>query len=194
LAFNSLKKDTKMKLIKTASGKKAIKLSKSEWETIGKKAGWMKEARELTLDDRESSDIDWGSALYGKGGEIISIYRLNGTPLSKEEILALNKTNADERLTDPEPMIASTSNKISKEAGSLSPEEALGVIAFAGLEINDIVSSEDFINKSWDEKYKKLGDVKRACAVINENVESMLQGMLKNAPDVIDGNKKSDNF
>jgi hypothetical protein len=35
-----------MKLIKTASGKNQIKLSKSEWESIGKKAGWMKESEE----------------------------------------------------------------------------------------------------------------------------------------------------
>ena len=33
-----------MKLIKTASGKKQIKMSRKEWETIGKTAGWMKEA------------------------------------------------------------------------------------------------------------------------------------------------------
>jgi CO/xanthine dehydrogenase Mo-binding subunit len=33
-----------MKVIKTASGKKTIKLSKSEWQSIGKKAGWMKKA------------------------------------------------------------------------------------------------------------------------------------------------------
>ena len=31
-----------MKLTKTASGKQQIKMSKSEWESIGKKAGWMK--------------------------------------------------------------------------------------------------------------------------------------------------------
>ena len=29
-----------MKIIKTASGKQQIKISKSEWENIGKKAGW----------------------------------------------------------------------------------------------------------------------------------------------------------
>ena len=33
-----------MKIIKTASGEKTIKLSKSEWELLGKKAGWVKEA------------------------------------------------------------------------------------------------------------------------------------------------------
>ena len=33
-----------MKFIKTASGKKRIKMSRKEWESIGKKAGWMKES------------------------------------------------------------------------------------------------------------------------------------------------------
>ena len=31
-----------MKVIKTASGKKKIKISKKEWQSIGKTAGWMK--------------------------------------------------------------------------------------------------------------------------------------------------------
>ena len=35
-------KGDNMKITKTASGKKMIKISKSEWETIGKKQGWMK--------------------------------------------------------------------------------------------------------------------------------------------------------
>ena len=33
-----------MKLIKTASGKQTVKMSKVEWQSIGKTAGWMKEA------------------------------------------------------------------------------------------------------------------------------------------------------
>lgn len=35
-----------MKLVKTASGKQQIKMSKSEWEDLGKKAGWTKEAQD----------------------------------------------------------------------------------------------------------------------------------------------------
>jgi hypothetical protein len=31
-----------MKIVKTASGKKKIKISKEEWQDIGKKTGWMK--------------------------------------------------------------------------------------------------------------------------------------------------------
>jgi len=35
-----------MKLVKTASGKQTIKMSKKEWTSIGKKEGWMKKAQE----------------------------------------------------------------------------------------------------------------------------------------------------
>jgi len=38
-----------MKLIKTASGNR-IKISKKEWESIGKKAGWMKKAQVEVFD------------------------------------------------------------------------------------------------------------------------------------------------
>jgi len=31
-----------MKIVKTASGKRQIKISRKEWESIGKKAGWIK--------------------------------------------------------------------------------------------------------------------------------------------------------
>lgn len=36
-----------MKIVKTASGKQAIKLSKKEWQSIGKKAGWMRESGDI---------------------------------------------------------------------------------------------------------------------------------------------------
>jgi len=39
-----------MKIIKTASGKKQIKISKSEWQSIGRKAGWMKEAKKYDVE------------------------------------------------------------------------------------------------------------------------------------------------
>ena len=39
-----------MKIIKTASGKKTIKMSKKEWAGIGKKAGWMHKEALLGLD------------------------------------------------------------------------------------------------------------------------------------------------
>ena len=33
-----------MKVVTASNGKKTVKISKSEWETIGKKHGWMKKA------------------------------------------------------------------------------------------------------------------------------------------------------
>jgi len=34
-----------VKLVKTANGKSQVKMSRKEWEAIGKKAGWIKEAQ-----------------------------------------------------------------------------------------------------------------------------------------------------
>ena len=36
-----------MKITKTANGKRTIKISKKEWQSIGKKAGWMKKAEHV---------------------------------------------------------------------------------------------------------------------------------------------------
>ena len=40
-----------MRILKTASGKKTVKISKSEWSDIGKKAGWIKMAQFQVVDD-----------------------------------------------------------------------------------------------------------------------------------------------
>jgi len=56
-----------MKITKTASGKTEIRISKSEWETIGKKAGWDDQIEDPTQDiirsmnnriDRDNKKID----------------------------------------------------------------------------------------------------------------------------------------
>ena len=39
-------KEIQVKIIKTASGKQTIKISKSEWLSIGNNAGWVKQASE----------------------------------------------------------------------------------------------------------------------------------------------------
>ena len=46
-------KNDKIKLIKKASGEKQIKISRKQWEGIGKKAGWIKEAGPLEGQVRE---------------------------------------------------------------------------------------------------------------------------------------------
>ena len=52
-----------MKLIKTASGQSKIKMSKKDWTSIGRKAGWFKKAAiEITIWDFID---DWGEEGYG---------------------------------------------------------------------------------------------------------------------------------
>ena len=57
-----------MKLVKKASGKQTIKLSKSEWISIGTKAGWIKEAgkKPAFLDDDKDDDKDDKDSDKGK--------------------------------------------------------------------------------------------------------------------------------
>jgi len=44
-----------MKLVKTASGKTTIKMSKKEWTDLGKQAGWIKEASNWDAINQEFS-------------------------------------------------------------------------------------------------------------------------------------------
>lgn len=48
-----------MKIVKTASGKKTIKISKKEWSDIGKKAGWMKESAGWSTKFPDMTEDDW---------------------------------------------------------------------------------------------------------------------------------------
>ena len=60
-----------MKLVKTASGKQTVKISKKEWSDIGKKAGWIKESQYNAWDDLYGSDSDDGyDAMRDFGGDI----------------------------------------------------------------------------------------------------------------------------
>lgn len=47
-----------MKLLKTASGKTQVKISKSDWESIGKKHGWLKEAQHPNFGEGGGVDSD----------------------------------------------------------------------------------------------------------------------------------------
>ena len=53
-----------MKLVKTASGKKKLKISRKEWTSIGKKAGWMKKADEEMPSDERRKRSKWIRDVY----------------------------------------------------------------------------------------------------------------------------------
>jgi hypothetical protein len=62
-----------MQLIKTASGKQTIKLSKKEWTNIGKKAGWIKIADFENNDGwHESRELSISGNVFSSYGERLS--------------------------------------------------------------------------------------------------------------------------
>ena len=77
-----------MKLIKTASGKNTIKLSKSEWQSIGKKADWMKTAGK-SIEQLHQESIEYQERLkkyIEDDGGSITDYRLG--ELGKQEFMS----------------------------------------------------------------------------------------------------------
>jgi hypothetical protein len=62
-----------MKLVKTASGKQTIKISKKEWQSIGKKAGWMKKAMWDEGEERAGDDDDAYSEVLNKAKEAVAL-------------------------------------------------------------------------------------------------------------------------
>ena len=61
-----------MKLVRTASGKKQLKMSKKEWTSIGKKAGWMKKKAGL---------YGWEKAQENSMAFLKNICKENGIPI-----------------------------------------------------------------------------------------------------------------
>ncbi len=55
-----------MKIVKTAGNKKTIRISKKEWQSIGKKAGWMKKAQDIpnSLTDQQNVKTIWFMGSY----------------------------------------------------------------------------------------------------------------------------------
>jgi hypothetical protein len=45
-----------MKIVTASNGKKTVRMSKREWESLGKKAGWMKVAANVSMRDNLSKD------------------------------------------------------------------------------------------------------------------------------------------
>ena len=48
-----------MKIVTASNGKKQVKISKSEWETIGRKAGWLKTAMINMKEGKSGEDGYW---------------------------------------------------------------------------------------------------------------------------------------
>ena len=64
-----------MKLIKKASGRQTVKISKREWESIGKKHGWMKAVKEAQVSGKKRFSSDYLATEY--------VSEQNGSPVEK---------------------------------------------------------------------------------------------------------------
>jgi len=83
-----------MKLVKTASGKQTIKMSKPEWQSIGKKAGWMKKAMWDDAGDRAAEDDEAYSMVLEKAKEAVAAMTLavqNDSLQGKEDAFLMLK-------------------------------------------------------------------------------------------------------
>jgi len=82
-----------MKIVKTASGKRTIKISKKEWKSIGDKAGWTKEAQNNTVkwfdwEDLNSAEVWTIQYRDLPANELDQSYDKNGTGHSENEIMS----------------------------------------------------------------------------------------------------------
>jgi len=76
-----------MKVVKTASGNK-IKMSRKEWEDMGKKAGWMKEASDAFEEAKVKAKALWEE---GKRDEALQVMRQFDPSLTADDLeMAIN--------------------------------------------------------------------------------------------------------
>ena len=83
-----------MKIVTASNGSKTIKITKSEWKSIGKKAGWMKLAGGWGRFSEDLCDVLQAQVMIGKKQE-----------KNREEILLIIKNNPSiMRMVDTEEM------------------------------------------------------------------------------------------
>ena len=91
-----------MKIIKTASGKKRIKISKSEWKSIGKQAGWMQEEMEdMVGEATDEYKREFKNPTPPLPGEILHNWELSDIllaikALGEQSIAGFSKVKEDE--------------------------------------------------------------------------------------------------
>ena len=107
-----------MKVVTASNGKKTVKISKSEWETIGKKHGWMKTAapRQNVVLPAQIQVISGGGQFTGQqypftlqldvagysislpqNGEMVEVYQAVQEQIGQNEV----QTNVPPQGTDP---------------------------------------------------------------------------------------------
>ena len=113
-----------MKITKTASGKNKIKMSKTEWKTIGKKAGWTKKAGEAAVNAYRDKMRTPPTNPPPEGFEYMTV----------EDLMNLNDQHAQiiKNSPDGRPLKEITQNVSNVDRSGLLPyQEALMRVMFA---------------------------------------------------------------
>jgi hypothetical protein len=144
-----------MRLLKTASGKKVIKIDKREWEFIGKKAGWI---------DEDNMPSRWELEQEAFEEEARMEYELSKTPKDIESIQSeiesgksqIHRINLDDSLEN-----------IKKEFEKLSQNNK-----FVEYFYENKISSELFIDFDWS----SLNNIENAKGFIKEQIYDVFLG------------------
>lgn len=91
-----------MKITKTSSNKTKIILNQQEWETMGKKAGWLKESQE-SISQRHTVKVT-----FEDGNTIVS--EINGTKEEIEQYYLNNSFNFGDSDEHPQDKVLRATN------------------------------------------------------------------------------------
>ena len=80
-----------MKIVTASNGKQTVKMSKTEWQQIGKKAGWMKVAQAVDTMEQDTAEQD-----TAKQDRMIKLLESIGF-----KIITMTPDFGDENSTDP---------------------------------------------------------------------------------------------
>ena len=119
-----------MKIVKTASGKNKIKMSKSEWTNLGKKAGWLNKKAQAT----ENATYQQPGAQPGAQPQIVLSNRVQFMIKKCNEILGSNV-----------PLTEEGYNKAGRSQG---------IINHIANSPQNLIENQDFKNFFADGRYK----------------------------------------
>ena len=138
-----------MKVIKTAGGNQ-IKMSKSEWETIGKTAGWMKKAED-DMDFLSGKEPTLDEVIAAKDNKLHDDFLATGQLLKAygEYIIKLNDMTDD--IDDI--AIQKKADELIREAMRVLPTDEKGT-GFKEFE-NVIYNLDKLQNMWWSESHNK---------------------------------------
>jgi len=163
-----------MKLIKAASGKRQIKISKKEWEGIGKKAGWIKKKAgqqdiNQLIDESLRIVQDLNNPEYV--GSVTEFNPQNPSPrdiYTAFQVITRTIASQAKELYDNLEQILKIKPELHQEINALIANESVGGLAFIGNEAGQLYSQG-----AMGSKGQENGATQKLMELIN-NIKSSL--------------------